>query len=117
MTFTRQELRCGAEVVDVAPWLRRGIAQRTPCIAIQPREAVELHRALEKGGGGGSRSPSNANETKRLVPVIRWSRTAIWWHRAERSGEGSFRRLAAQTAEGGGERNRTSRHRRDRDKL
>jgi hypothetical protein len=26
----------------------------------------------------------------------------IWWHRADRSGEGSFRRLAAQTGEGGG---------------
>jgi putative addiction module component (TIGR02574 family) len=38
-------------------------------------------------------------------------------HPAERSGDRIRRRLAAQTAEGGGERNRTSRHRRDRDKL
>jgi hypothetical protein len=71
---------------------------------------VEIHRTPTK--------PSACCTIKSLASrVIRWSRPVIWWHRAERSGEGSFRRLAAQTAEGGGERNRRSRHRRDRDKL
>jgi len=120
----RSRARCDHRPRDLGAWgdltasaeISRAAAEAAGCEPIEStREkveaaGVEIHRTPTK--------PSACCAIKSLAsPVIRWSRPVIWWHRAERSGEGSFRRLAAQTAEGGGERNRTSRHRRDRDKL